>query len=255
MKMFALWVFAIMIISFIGGVIAFGRYEGFTFSRIEYQDEKILPIDGISEVSINVVADKINIYKTTDASIKARYKGYIREDQDSKLETEATGNLLKISIGSTIRPQFFAANWPGTLDIYIPADFEGKIKLHAVSGSIEMTEGVKGITQYEAKTISGRIILSGVSGKVSATTISGGIVLNFLELADTEIASTSGRVEINVPADSAYKYLFNTTSGRFVLNDEIQRNQKPGNKRFDGEVGINGKIIKVTSVSGSLEIK
>ena len=146
--------------------------------------------------------------------------------------------------------------------------------LNSVSGNIDV-EDVTG--NVDLKTVSGNVIVSGVRGSVEAESVSGGVELDGVTGASVVDAKTisgdveyrgkieargsyrlkshSGDVRMTIPADSAFSFEAETFSGDVDLDFQIEVSGKISPREIRGVVNKGGADIRLTSFSGSIDLK
>jgi DUF4097 and DUF4098 domain-containing protein YvlB len=132
----------------------------------------------------------------------------------------------------------------------------GDVFLKSVSGSIKAQQ-IKG--SVEAESVSGSLDLIEVSeaGTVRAKALSGDIVYRgrINKAGIYTLKSFSGRVEMFLPADSAFDLEAETSSGRVDSEFEIKVSGKISPKGLQGAVNGGGATVKLSSFSGDIVLK
>lgn len=123
-----------------------------------------------------------------------------------------------------------------------------------VSGDLAASEFTA--KESSLKSTSGELRLSGNPGDVTAKTVSGGIELEYAAFANRiDIATTSGEVAVKLPESAGFELDYSSSSGEascdFPINAEAGGNH---DKRLKGTVGNGEGDIKVSTISGDLQI-
>jgi hypothetical protein len=174
------------------------------------------------------------------------------------------------------------ARYPENCDCDAGVRFEVKVPRRAyrfeaissVSGDVEVT-GVSG--DLQAKSVSGNVTVRGLTGAVNASSVSGHVRVGEVNgmasgkstsgnveveisqlggAGDMEFASTSGNVQVKLPASLDADVRMSTLSGRlktdFPLNIE-EPEHGPGH-HASGRIGGGSRNLKVSSTSGSVSL-
>jgi lia operon protein LiaG len=121
---------------------------------------------------------------------------------------------------------------------------------HSISGDlIADTDAARA----EAATTSGRIRITGLTGSLTAQSISGDINAAFDTLGDVQANDTSGSVTLQVPAGSTFSLDFSTVSGDFRSDFPITLTES-SRMHIKGSAGEGGPSVDVQTVSGNLRI-
>lgn len=190
---------------------------------------------------------------------RVSYDIYIPKSYSENLEMKTVSGDIKILEELELKNVELATT---SGDIDIPSNLKAKnVEIKAVSGDInlgkietqeltlETTSGDIEIETAEnnvkAKSVSGDIEIENINGKLNAKTTSGNIkAYNFNITGETEINSTSGDVNFNIPETSNCKIETKTTSGNVRL---------PNGNSTIGTEPYN--TVKVKTTSGNIHIE
>ena len=143
---------------------------------IEIDEEKTYPSGGIDSIRVFSTSTDVRFTESPKDEIRFHLHGTVRTsntDRTTKLVERSSGNRLIVGAEppkGVVRIQ--SSNL--TLDVYVPKDFSGDLKIDSVSGDIELPFGF--YAELEMKTTSGDITANGVESKsLSAETTSGDI--------------------------------------------------------------------------------
>ncbi|MER3496253.1 MAG: hypothetical protein C4320_05305, partial [Armatimonadota bacterium] len=147
---------------------------------------------------------------------------------------------------------------------------EGAVELKSETGSISVgaiaggatiesnsgdvvIEGMRG--DLRARSSSGGIIGRGLaSGVVETETVSGAIHLIFAEAPSAVTASTvSGRIEATAPEGGSYEVDLSSLRGEVHCDFVLEESTRSAG-RVAGRVGEGGRTVKLSSVSGSVDL-
>lgn len=244
-----------------------------------YEINDTKSFDGINNIDINAVSADMTFYESDSESARVFFHGTASGNDAMNLPeliTKAEGGTLKIEIKypkdtfhfGMITEELF-------LDIYLPKGFNGSISVNTVSGNLEIkdknTESFKytsvsgdlkasGImsSEFSVNTVSGDQFILGITGDTSIESVSGDIMLEETTLKkDININTVSGDTIIIIPEDSNFNLEYKTISGDFQNSafTDLKETKAPGEKSVRGKIGNGANKIKVTTVSGDLELR
>lgn len=132
----------------------------------------------------------------------------------------------------------------------------GTIKARSVSGNVTLKNATGNIS---VSCVSGEVSVEGAKGTVTAKSTSGNVKVDLARVDGTsplEFSSVSGNVVVSVPSGVGADVEMSTLSGSlhtdFPINVE-ERKYGPG-KSAKGRVGDGARVVKMTSVSGNLNL-
>jgi hypothetical protein len=172
-----------------------------------------------------------------------------------EIEDRSSGNRVDIGV-----------RYPERSNISASVRFELKVprgtnfvfeRLSSVSGDVQV-EGVTG--SLRASSVSGAVRVKNVSGSVSASSVSGDLEVEINRLeggGDMKFSSVSGRVDVSLPQDLDADIEMSSLSGTLKTDFPIEVKETkygPG-VRARGRVGTGSRIVKVSTVSGSLALR
>lgn len=218
--------------------------------------------------SINKTTSKIEVVEG-DLGVKfsfnffnfarVSYDIYIPKSYSENLEIKTVSGDVKILEGLELKNAKLSST---SGDIEIPNVLKAKnVEIKSVSGDIDLgkietqeltigtTSGDIDIETAEnnvkTKSVSGDIEIENINGKLNAKTTSGSIkAYNFNITGETEINSTSGDINFNIPETSNCKIETKTTSGNVRL---------PNGNSTIGTEPYN--TLKVKTTSGNIHIE
>lgn len=275
MKKIVLVLLLVMVGSFMAAgllgsrAVFLGRVPGFSdFEDLDLTHE--FPIAETTRIVLETISSDINVIPSDGETIKVHLYGSATRNILENNFARQAGNEISVRIkprpGLNITTQFRL-----TLDVYVPPEFTGIIKLTTVSGNAAVSGLAVDELQFASvsgdlrakpfdarvigmKTTSGNLSLSGLTGNLSATTVSGSISAMFTTLKDdVSIHTTSGDTKLTLPADSAFELRLDTVSGR--VTSEIPMSVSRSERTlYQGTAGEGKNGIRVRSVSGDVSI-
>lgn len=146
--------------------------------------------------------------------------------------------------------------------IYLPQLIKMKLDYSSFqAGDVKIT----GLTnEVEVKSQIGELTFKDVTGPIIASTLSSDISVEFSVLnqtSPTSLTSTSGDIDITLPANSKGDFKMSTTSGEVYTDMDFDFDEEEGLKRFGGgmsaRANLNGGGAQVTlrCVSGDIFIR
>ncbi len=220
------------------------------------------------DFKIKTSSGDIKLKEVSAASISlTTSSGNIRMDKadGNRTFTASSGDI--VILGG--KGDSSASTSSGTIDI---SNIEGSFKASSSSGDITLidvvgngrigtTSGVirlKNMTGNveDAKSSSGDIMISNLTGAVDAQSTSGGINIKFNEVTGNITASaSSGDVRISMPKDRAFSFTANTSSGDiYTWFDGSLRYNKRGNEA-EGIVGNSPEFdVRISTTSGNVNM-
>jgi hypothetical protein len=234
-------------------------------------DSKTASLDGIKEIRISGVAENIRV-DTGGSVIEAHIRGaYHSWGQQLVWIVEKSGDTLLVHANY---PPFGLLDNNLVIEMLIPAEFTGLVKIGTVSGNCVLTGGVTrswsslqysgvsgmlqighaDIPQIKVGSVSGSLELLGCTGQVTGETVSGKIHIAWDNFQGATLKTVSGQVDLGLPADSGAVINFTTVSGGFN-NMGLPLTITSQQKRHLAAV-LNGgdHALTVNTVSGGLAI-
>jgi hypothetical protein len=195
-------------------------------------DTKTAPLDGIKEIRISGVAENIRI-DTGGSTIEAHIRGdYHSWGQQLTWIVTKSGDTLLVHADY---PRFGLLDSHLVIEMLIPAEYTGLVKIGTVSGNCVLTGGVErswsslqysgvsgllqigkaDIPQIKVGSVSGNLELLGCTGQVTGETVSGKIHVAWDDFQGASLKTVSGQVDLGLPAGSGASINFTTVSGGF----------------------------------------
>lgn len=239
-------------------------------------------VNGIDSIDISSVSSDITVYITEDPDITVKLYGTYRTDggKPVKLVMNRNGSSLIFEVDYPKQIGFQSSS-DLKMDVYLPKTYEKELLLSSVSGSIYASEFLNDKNQFE--TVSGDVVVNrllaseilaeSVSGALKLTvenegsqtrldveSVSGQIVLDFKNAFGTgktgekaNIKTVSGKVEVTLPKDSAFKFTFKSTSGS--LNSDFPVTLESSDRStVIGSVNDGNGVFSVETVSGDFKL-
>ena len=252
MKKFLLWVAGISLLSLLIGLVIIKFNGGFHLKIKDINVERTVESTNTKTLEISSTSANINVEKGDENNITVRYHGQLRTNSSSEPEVLVDRDNEKLSIKSgTFKPEIgFTTYQNFQLDVIVPSTLWEELKIKSVSGDISATD--LSANKFNIESTSGNLSLTNCSGGQILKTVSGNIKLLDRELAfDKTINTTSGDVNLFLPAKGDYSIAFNTVSGEISnsLNIPLQQTDK---RHMTAKVGDGKYMVSVDSVSGDL---
>lgn len=202
--------------------------------------------------------------------------------QASKLEADAQGATVAITLRDDGQNTCGEQEWhrgPAWWDrrrfsswteltIQVPRDV--RVRLCTVNGETVTVTGVTG--DFDVSNVNGKVVLSGMAGSGSATTVNGGIEASFTASPKSEsrFKTVNGTIETTFPADLAADLQLKTFNGGLFtdfdttsLPVEVERAERAGRPRYvyrqrgftKVRVGAGGPLLTFDTLNGDVRIK
>lgn len=243
----------------LGFILTRGNMKAFaskkaSASRTKYDYEctgKITAVD-LEELYENAVI-------TTGDVKNATVTYYVYEDQDVVNVDESNGTLsfTREEIDkSFFKIQFFDFDFEGTKTVItLPKDFEGPVKAHATSGSIDISDLKNSSLDVKTSSGSSRVENIEKSDEVSIISSSGSIKVNGItSTGDVTITSSSGS---NKACSVKCKDFSSTATSGSVAAEDIECDNL-STKSSSGSVKVANATVKnnleTTATSGSVRV-
>ncbi|MBZ2174210.1 DUF4097 domain-containing protein [Schnuerera sp. xch1] len=253
--------------------------------------KKFESMDGINFIDIATPFINVNIIPEEREDIKIHYNGYLKSNYIPELETKRLGNILYITFKRNNSNSYSVSNSDIKLNIYIPNNYEDRIKVITSSGDInvsklelsqlnlttnsgdiivkdvtldtistETSSGnqiIKSITSTKSNLIasSGDINVYNFIGDMVVETSSGEIKLNYNEFnKDINATTSSGNVKIVLPESSQFNIDAYASSGNITTEFPVTIMDKQ-KCNLTGKVGNSSNNIEIITSLGDIEIK
>ncbi len=250
---------------------------GFTKS-FDINDTFSDSINGIKKIEVSSVSSEITVFITEEPDVTVKLYGTYRTNREKsvKLIMNRSGSTLTFKVDY---PKTFGFNINTSsdlqLDVYLPKSYVDELSLSTVSGDIRAKELFNQKNRFE--TVSGDVVIdkllftevwaNTVSGDINFTvesadsqtlldleSVSGRVYLDYLtKIGDgkaqeqVRIETVSGEVDIKLPKDSAFKFRFNSTSGK-LKSDFPMALESSGRSSSTGTVNNGNSIFRATKI-------
>ncbi len=260
-------------------------------------ERRTLPAAGVELVSIDTVSDSVRIVDGKGDAIEAWFHGTARSaspDAVPRLIAKLHGSTADIRLEYP-RPFFRGFHWNKLeLEVSVPRGYRGKLTAKSVSSSIDVADHVysalalsstsgsirvasvsaaeffanttSGSVHAEAvdaersevSSVSGSVRIGSLRGDLTTHTTSGSIKVACRKMPDRlEAKSTSGSVDLSLPADASFTLDARSTSGTVTCKFPIAiiENRKGGGSHvLSGKVGSGSGRVLARTTSGSIRI-
>ena len=295
---------AIAIVSLIAAGAIFGTKGIFTSKgflgsgrSVEINEERTYAARGVSFLRAFSTTADVRFMESGGEEIRFHLHGTARTSKEKyhpRLVEQSTGNRLVVGSELPKRLSRLISS-DLVLDVHLPADYSGDLRIDSVSGDVELSFGeyqdlsmkttsgeidVDAVTtesiavettsgditaarieagSVNAESTSGEIEFDGAVVEVDAGTTSGDISFAIEDLlGDVTIGSTSGDVKLALPKEKAFDLSVRSTSGDIECDFPVTVQGSrggPGNKVLEGIVGDGGPDVTIKTVSGDVEIR
>ncbi len=256
-KRVSIWLLIIMVLAFVvaGTIFAFEGYSGiFSDQENKINEEKILVIDNIKNVTINTVSTDINVIPTDSKDLKVHFYGDYSGKNIPKLETDSYGDKVNIKIK---HPKVVSLNFSFSfhnslrLDVYIPKTYTGSTDINTTSGDLTMDSF--SLDKIKFNSVSGDLAATSLSAKeFTITTTSGDADIKNLN-GNLLFKSVSG--DIAATSVNTKEFAMTTTSGNASIksfNGNLLFKSVSGD--IDAEYSSFNNNVKVSTTSGDTKI-
>lgn len=124
---------------------------------------------------------------------------------------------------------------------------------HTGSGSVEVEHMAAG--NDEIQTGSGTVTVRGARGSVRVRTGSGSITAEGEPTGDWQLHTASGNVRVRLPQQSAFELYARTSSGQIRTRHPLTVEGQLNKHEVRGKVRGGGRLVEVSTSSGSVEIE
>lgn len=265
---------------------------------LEVKESRTIAPEGVEAVTIRGVSEAIRLTDSTDGSFEIRLSGTAAtSDREAvpKLVTEKKGGTLNVVVEHKPGLSLGFRGADLVLDVALPKGYGGSLSVESVSGAISAvphryaaftagtTSGAVNLEKLSAPSLtahsvsgaltargiaadtvelqstSGRIELSGDAPAITIRSVSGAIVAGTTRgPSRIEVASTSGRVTLNLPKSSRFTLSAQSTSGAVDCGFPIlvTRSGTSGRHGLSGTVGgAGGGEVTLRTTSGAISVR
>ena len=205
-----------------------------------FGDIEVVGVDGLKEVSFNV---RKSVTGIDDTAIRIG-----REQTALLFEGDNKTRMIK-----TATPLIHDQRWASGVDYAIRVPKTIKLHIEAHTGQRIHVVNVSGAVWV--KNVSGVIAFDNVTGAVFADSANGTVVYEsvFKPTNEIQISTINGNVELDVPADSSFRWAGQTLRGDFYAT--IPSTGRFAGPMFKGAVnGEHGPQVSTTSLMGNVYV-
>jgi DUF4097 and DUF4098 domain-containing protein YvlB len=130
-----------------------------------------------------------------------------------------------------------------------------EVRANTVNGGLEVQEATGEVT---AHTVNGNIEVTTSAGPVSASAVNGSINARMDALSrdgDMRFSTVNGTITVDTPASLDADVSLNTMSGGISSAFPVQLSGRFGPRHAEGTIGRGGRLIKMSTVNGSVELR
>ncbi|MFY0688351.1 MAG: DUF4097 family beta strand repeat protein [Cyclobacteriaceae bacterium] len=237
------------------------------------QEFKIKPDGTLAEITVSIqnLYGDIKVIGTNEGEVRIVSDGYegIPEKAQGLKPLSATGPentgvglFVKEEGGQLIIAGAHRRADDASYEIYLPKNMKLKIDYNSFQAEDVAVSGMA--NEVEIRSQVGDLVIESVTGPIVANTLSGDIEVIFSELAQgspTSISSTSGDLDITLPASSKGTFAMSSMSGEVYTDLNFEMDEEGDMKRVGGgmslEANLNGGGVEVSlkCLSGDIFIR
>lgn len=232
-------------------------------------EEKIFEAQEIAIIDVDTDNVGVNVYPTTEESIKVILKGETSRNVTKSFNTDVRESTLFITYDEKLRSWFnfdlFNVLQPLTLNVYLPEKQYEMLKLSSNNGAIVATE--LNAQQVELDTDNGRVEFEDLDAQgINVESNNGRIALTNVSAQNVNVKSDNGRVTLDhvdgkliaetnnggitlVTKELDRDIRFKSNNGKISITSEIE----PTNVQFNVSVH-NGRVNILDKYQGSTTI-
>ncbi len=270
-----------------------GGFESAIHEGNPVDEEKNSSIEGIDQLQIEGTSAEIHIIPEERTDVRAHLYGRISTKELPELSMVPSGNRLVIKLADTHKVNFgfFSSNL--TLDIYVPKNYKGDLKVHSSSGDVTLMDSMTlnaatfnllsgnatinglNVKDFEFKgssgdflgenlvtessrihMLSGNMQLRDFQGDLEGESSSGDISVHYTTFNNQiKLKVLSGNLDIDLPDDAAFYLDANALSGNITCSFPITVNEKTEKNELKGIVKDGTHSILAKSSSGDITIQ
>lgn len=205
-----------------------------------FGDVEVVGVDGLNQVQLTV---RKSVSGADDAAIKeGREQTALLLEGDNKIRRITTATPIMhdhrwaVGVDYTIRV-------PKTVRVHIESHTGQKIHVANIAAAVWV------------KNVNGLIDLDNVTGAVTADSANGSVIFEtvYKPVNEIQISTINGNIEVDVPADSSFKWAGQTLRGDFYAT--IPSVGRFAGAMFRGAVnGERGPVLNTTSLMGNVYV-
>lgn len=215
MKKYILIILVVSVISLIIGLAITGGRGGFGLGRKDIDTTQSVDMNGINRIKVVSSSADISLSKAVSSEAKVHYSGYVKSDSDTapQVSVEKKDGELVINSGLTKPDEGFTTYFDFKLEIELPEAEWQKITIESNWGDVSLSSLMAKEVGVETK--SGNISLNNIVALQRLRSTLGNIkVVDSKLVANKEIFTTSGNVNIFLPPESSFSLNYITGSGK-----------------------------------------
>jgi lia operon protein LiaG len=275
----------------VAGTVAGGRIDVDQARSLPLQGVQRIDVDVVSsDVTVTESRDgsvNAHLYGTVNSNRNITVPELIAETRGATASFRVDHKNLNVVMG------WYRSDLK--LEVAIPRGYRGALVIHGVSADIALPPG-RTFTELEFTTVSGDVTLGasaaesftcrtvsgdveapavsaksvdlgstsgemtvgGLTGDLTARTVSGDLRLDWTAFSGSiNVSTTSGEVTLGIPAGSGFRLDAGSTSGRITSDHAVTVRGSasgPGRHSLTGDVGSGAGSVRVRTVSGGIRI-
>jgi DUF4097 and DUF4098 domain-containing protein YvlB len=222
-------------------------------------------------VEISGILGDISVETTSDNEVEvvAVKEGDTREFAKVQLRVEESAGGVKICAAFPLldhedksqclsRPKFDGISFNNNRELRLSSNTGETQSFRLVNVQLQLKVRVPAGTQIVARTLRGNIEANGISAKLQAVAINGGVTasLGAAELSDpVDLKSTNGSIRLTVSDEINAQVYLDTLNGDLATELPISVSGGFRGSHLEGAIGSGGQRISLSTLNGDVEIR
>lgn len=224
--------------------------SGKELRKEEYiRKQESIELGNIENIELDFKSSDLNVFFTEDSKIRVVQYSYQDLEEDELFVLNQTPSRITVREKSQFHFFYIGFFEQKAYDVYIPKEYEGNLKVNAVSGDVQVNERLK-FADLTISTTSGDIKMGDIEAKnIQMVSVSGDITLQELKEDSVNLKTTSGDIFVE---SAEGKIELKSTSGDIHIKNVTGKLEA---KTTSGEIEmetIEGNV-DIQSVSGNIE--
>lgn len=199
------------------------------------------PLASGGEVEIINSNGRIEFEGTDGATVEVRAERIAKASSDDS----AREILPRIKISEKAKPDHVTIETEKLGGVMIGANFEVRYHVKAPRGAF-----------VHASNTNGQVSVSGMSGKITAETTNGAVVVDVAGVtAKIEVSTTNGAVTVDLPADAKADLTASVTNGAISVSGLKLETTEQSRRRVEGKINGGGPLIDAHTTNGAVRIR
>lgn len=199
------------------------------------------PLTASGEIQVVNTNGRIEIEPGDGSTVEVRAERIAKAATD-----DAARELLpRIKIGETVKPDHVRIETERMSGVTIGINIEVRYHVKAPKGAF-----------VHAENTNGQVTVSGMSGKVSAETTNGAVVVDMAGVTDKiEASTTNGAVTLTLPSDAKGDLSANVTNGAISVTGLKLETTEQSRRHIEGKLNGGGPSIDLHTTNGAVRLR